>query len=63
MDKISVGQQDFPVFEFFHEEGMTRQSLNPVCDKYLVGNELGCGSFSVVREVKTLRRYQTDITH
>jgi len=50
MDKISVGQQDFPVFEFFHEEGMSRQSLNPVCDKYLVGNELGCGSFSVVRE-------------
>ena len=53
MDKIAVGQQDFPVFEFFHEEGMSRQSLKPLCDKYFVGNELGCGSFSVVREVKT----------
>ena len=52
MDKISVGLQKFQVFEFFDEEGMSRQSLKPVCDKYLVGNELGFGAFSVVKEVK-----------
>jgi len=50
MDKISVGLQNFQVFEFFFEEEMSLQSLKPVCDKYLVGNELGYGSFSVVKE-------------
>lgn len=50
LDKISVGLQNFQVFEFFYEEGMSRQSLKPVCDRYLVGNELGHGTFSVVME-------------